>query len=160
MVNIKRISRPTRKLVVELLMDIRKPDLKEILMSPEEPYTAVWHSIMDSRYCYVVRDRENKLLAVFGLGDCRIDVNGTQATPVWMLGTNRAYRHNRALVYYGKQFCTEWIHKVGPLCNFIWCGNEPAIRYIQHMGATLQDVVPMGRNGEMFVPFILSEVIR
>ena len=160
MVDIKRIGRPTRKLVVELLMDIRKPDLKEIMMGREEPYTAIWHSIMDSKYCYVVRDREKHLLAVFGLGSYQIDVEGTKATPVWMLGTNWAYRHNRALVYYGKQFCTEWIHKAGPLCNFIWCGNEPAIRYIQHMGATLLDVVPMGRNGEMFVPFILSEVIR
>ena len=159
MVDIKRIARPTRKLVVELLMDIRKPDLKEILMCPEEPYTAIWHSVMESRYCYVVRDREKHLLAIFGLGRYQIDVGGTMATPVWMLGTNWAYRHNRALVYYGKQFCTEWTHKAGPLCNFIWCGNEPAIRFIQHMGARLLDVVPKGKNGEMFVPFILSEVM-
>ena len=158
MVKIKRIGRPTRSLVVELLMDIRKADLKELMMGPCEPYTAVWQSIMNSKYCYVVRDREDKLLSVFGLGNPHIEVNGTQATPVWFLGTNWAYRHNRALVYYGKQFCTQWINKVGPLCNYIWCGNEPAIRYIQHLGATLLDVAPMGNRGELFVPFILSEV--
>ena len=158
MVKIKRIGRPTRKLVVELLTDIRKPDLKELMMGPEEPYTAVWQSIMNSKYCYVVRDKEDSLLAVFGLGVVQIDVNGTPATPIWFLGTNKAYRHNRALVYYGRQFSVRFIKEVGPLCNFIWAGNEPAIRYIQHLGATLLDVVPMGKRGEQFVPFILSEV--
>lgn len=158
MVKIKRIGRPTRKLVVELLMDIRKPDLKELMMGPCEPYTAVWQSIMNSQYCYVVRDREDSLLAVFGIGSGQIAVCDTKATPIWFLGTNKAYRHNRALVYYGRQFCTRFIHDVGPLCNFIWCGNEPAVRYIQHLGATLFDVVPMGNRGEMFVPFLLSEV--
>lgn len=160
MVNIKRTRRPTRDLVVELLMDIRKPDMKEMLMGPEEPYTTVWQSILNSRYCYVVRDKENALLAITGIGSTLIDVCGTKATPVWFLGTNKAYRHNRALVYYGKQFCTRWINEVGPLCNFIWAGNDPAIRYIQHLGATLLDVVPMGNRGEMFVPFILEEVVR
>lgn len=158
MVKIKRIGRPTRNLVVELLMDIRKADLKELMMGPCEPYTAVWKSIMNSRYCYVVRDRENALLAVFGINSGQIDVSGTNATPIWFLATNKAYRHNRAMVYYGKQFCTRFIAEVGPLCNFIWCGNEPAIRYIQHLGATLLDVVPLGNRGEMFVPFLLSEV--
>lgn len=158
MVKFKRIGRPTRNLVVELLMDIRKADLKELMMGPCEPYTAVWQSIMNSKYCYVVRDREDKLLSVFGLGIGQIDVDGTPATPIWFLGTNGAYRHNRAMVYYGKQFCERFIHEVGPLCNFIWCGNEPAIRYIQHLGATLLDVAPMGNRGELFVPFILSEV--
>ena len=158
MVKIKRIGRPTRSLVVELLMDIRKADLKELMMGPCEPYTAVWQSIMNSKYCYVVRDREDKLLSVFGLGIGQIDVDGTPATPIWFLGTNGAYRHNRAMVYYGKQFCERFIHEVGPLCNFIWCGNEPAIRYIRHLGATLLDVAPMGNRGELFVPFILSEV--
>ena len=158
MVKIKRIGRPTRSLVVELLMDIRKADLKELMMGPCEPYTAVWQSIMNSKYCYVVRDREDKLLSVFGLGIGQIDVDGTPATPIWFLGTNGAYRNNRELVYSGRQFCERFIHEVGPLCNFIWCGNEPAIRYIQHLGATLLDVAPMGNRGELFVPFILSEV--
>lgn len=158
MVKIKRIGRPTRNLVVELLMDIRKADLKELMMGPCEPYTAVWQSIMNSKYCYVVRDREDKLLSVFGIASGQIDVDGTPATPIWFLGTNGAFRHNRAMVYYGRQFCERFIHEVGPLCNFIWCGNEPAIRYIQHLGATLLDVAPMGNRGELFVPFILSEV--
>lgn len=158
MVKIKRIGRPTRNLVVELLMDIRKADLKELMMGPCEPYTAVWQSIMNSKYCYVVRDREDKLLSVFGIASGQIDVEGIPATPIWFLGTNGAFRHNRAMVYYGRQFCERFIHEVGPLCNFIWCGNEPAIRYIQHLGATLLDVAPMGNRGELFVPFILSEV--
>ncbi len=158
MVKIKRIGRPTRKVVVELLSDIRRPDLKEIIMVADEPYTAVWQSIMCSQYCYVVRDREDALLAVFGIADFKLDVNGTKATPVWFLGTNKAYRHNRALVYYGKQFCNRFIREVGPLCNFIWAGNDPSIRYIQHLGARLYDVVPMGNKGEMFIPFILEGV--
>ena len=158
MVKIKRIGRPTKRLVVDLLMDIRKPDLKELLMGPCEPYTAVWQSIMQSKYCYVVRDKDDNLLAIFGLGTAKVDINNTNATPIWFLGTNKAYRHNRAMVYYGKQFSARFIKEVGPLCNFIWAGNEPAIRYIQHLGATLMDVVPMGSSGEIFVPFVLREV--
>ena len=158
MVKIKRIGRPTKRLVVDLLMDIRKPDLKELMMGPCEPYTAVWQSIMQSKYCYVVRDKDDNLLAIFGLGTAKVDINNTNATPIWFLGTNKAYQHNRAMVYYGKQFSVRFIKEVGPLCNFIWAGNEPAIRYIQHLGATLLDVVPMGSGGEIFVPFILKEV--
>lgn len=158
MVKFKKVRAATIPLVYELLNDIRKPDLKELLMNEENPDRVVYKSIDSSRHCYVVRDKENKLLAITGIGNIMIDINGIKATPVWFLGTNKAYRHNRALVYYGKQFCTRWIAEVGPLCNCIWCGNEPAIRYIMHMGATLMDVIPMGRNGEMFVPFVLSEV--
>lgn len=158
MVKIKRIGRPTRKLVVDLLMDIRNPDLKELMMGPDEPYTAVWQSVMNSRYCYVVRDKEDKLLAIFSIASGQIDIAAGKATPIWFLGTNGAFKHNRALVFYGRQFCVRFIKEVGPLCNFIWAGNEPAIRYIQHLGATLLDVVPIGKHGEQFVPFILSEV--
>lgn len=158
MVKFKKVRAATIPLVYELLNDIRKPDLKELLMNEEDPDRVVYKSIDSSRHCYVVRDKENKLLAITGIGNVMIDINGINATPVWFLGTNKAYRHNRALVYYGKQFCTRWIAEVGPLCNCIWCGNEPAIRYIMHMGATLMDVIPMGKNGEMFVPFVLSEV--
>ena len=159
MVKIKRVKIASYDLITELLADIRKPDLKELYMSSVDPFSAVFDSIENSELCYSVRDAENHLLAVFGLGSVQIDIDGTKATPIWFLGTNRAYQHNRAMVYYGKQFSNEFIKKAdGPLCNFIWCGNEPAIRYIQHLGATLLDVVPMGRNGEMFVPFVLSEV--
>ncbi len=158
MVKFKRCKAATIPLVLELLQDIRKPDFKELMMGEYDPEKAIYMSIDNSRYCYVVRDKENNLLAITGIGNVLIDVNGTNATPVWFLGTNKAYRHNRALVYYGKQFCTRWIEEVGPLCNYIWAGNEPAIRYIQHLGATLMDVVPIGNRGESFVPFILKEV--
>lgn len=157
-VKIKRIWRPTREIVVELLMDLRRPDMKELMMGQREPYTAVWQSIMDSKYCYVVRDKDDNLLAIFGIASWQMSVSKEKATPIWFLGTNKAYRHNRALVYYGRQFCVRFIDEVGPLCNWIWAGNEPSIRYIQHLGAELMDVVPMGKNGELFVPFILSEV--
>ena len=158
MVKFKRVRAATIPLVFELLKDIRKPDFKELMMNEEDPDVVVYKSIDNSRYCYVVRDKEDNLLAITGIGNNVVEINGIKCTPVWFLGTNKAYRHNRALVHYGKEFCTRWIAEVGPLCNCIWCGNEPAIRYIQHLGATLMDVVPMGKNGELFVPFILSEV--
>ena len=142
-------------LVYELLNDLRKPDIKEILLCTDAPDRAIWESIDNSKYCYVVRDKENNLLAITGVG-VHCTVQGTPATTVWFLGTNKAYRHNRALVYYGKQFCTRWIAEVGPLCNWIWAGNEPALRYIKHLGATLLGGEMF--NGEMFIPFLLSEV--
>lgn len=158
MVKFKRVLYPTKKIVDELLMDIRKPDLKELCMGPVEPYQSIWDSIQYSKHCYAVRDREGNLLAIFGLGAGPVDINGGRAVPIWFLGTNKAYRHNRALVYYGKQFSARFIDEVGPLCNFIWAGNEPAIRYIQHLGGQLLPLQPLGKNGEMFIPFILEEV--
>ena len=157
MVKIRRIKHAGR-IPLELLANIRRADLKELMMGPLDPEEAVKQSINDSRYCYVVRDKYNRLLAVFGIGNALVNVSGTMATPIWFLGTNWAYRHNKALVYYGKQFCERFIKEVGPLCNFIWAGNEPAIRYIQHLGAVLFDVAPMGNHGELFVPFVISEV--
>ena len=157
MVKIRKVRTASYSLIAELLNDIRKADLKELYMGPTDPFTAVFDSIEASRLCYQARD-DKRLLAIFGVGEMQIDVCGLKATPVWMLGTNQLSGHNRAMVYYGKQFCNEFIKTAGPLCNFIWAGNEPAIRYIMHMGATLFDVIPMGRNGEMFVPFLLSEV--
>lgn len=158
MVKIKRIYRPTQALVYELLNDIRKADFKELCMGPVDPYTAVWESIENSRYCYAVRDSQGRLLAIFGLCAVQIEIAAGKTTPIWFLGTNWAHKHNRAMVYYGKKFCVRFIEKHGPLCNFIWAGNEPAIRYIQHLGATLLDVRPMGKDGELFVPFVLREV--
>ena len=160
MVKIKKILRPNIELVKELIADVRKPDLKELLMGPLAPFDAVWESIDNSLHCYVVRDNQKHLLAIFGIGLGRVEVANTMATPIWFLGTNKAYKHTRALVYYGKQYCERFIDEVGPLCNFIWIGNEPSIRYISHLGATLFNVVPMGKKGEPFIPFILSEVNR
>ena len=157
MVKIKRI-RAAGRIPLELFENIRRPDLKELMMGPLDPEEAVRQSINDSRYCYAVRDKDNRLLAVFGIGKALVNVGGTTATPIWFLGTNWAYRHNKAMVFHGRQFCTRFIEEVGPLCNFIWAGNEPAIRYIQHLGAALYDVAPMGKHGELFVPFLLSEV--
>ena len=156
MVKFKRVRAARLPLVYELLGDIRKPDMHELLLGTEAPDKAIYQSIDNSKYCYVVRDKEDKLLAITGVGKAQIDVNGTKATPVWFLGTTKAYRHNRAMVHYGKEFCARWIAEVGPLCNFIWAGNEPALRYIQHIGATLLCGTMM--NKEMFIPFLLSEV--
>ena len=156
MVKFKRVRAATIPLVYELLNDIRKPDMKELLMNDEAPDSVVYQSIDNSKYCYVVRNKDDELLAITGIGKITIEVYGTKCTPVWFLGTNKAYFHNRALVYYGKQFCTRWIAEVGPLCNYIWAGNEPALRYIKHIGATFCDIEMI--NGEPFVPFILSEV--
>lgn len=158
MVKIKRIREAQMPLVNELLQDLRKPDLVEMLMGPGHPDKAIFESIANSLYCYAVRDKEHNLLAITGLAAGQIDVNGTKATPVWFLGTNKAYRHDKAMVYYGRQFCTQWIEEVGPLCNFIWIGNMPALRYIRHLGARLLDAEAKGNNGEMFIPFVLSEV--
>ena len=156
MVKFKRVKAARVPLVYELLADLRKPDMHELLLGTEAPDRAIFQSIDNSRYCYVVRDKEDNLLAITGIGKALIDVNGTKATPVWFLGTNKAYRHNRALLHYGKEFCTRWIAEVGPLCNFIWAGNEPALRYIKHLGATLLGGQMI--NNEMFIPFLLSEV--
>ena len=160
MVKFKRIKVPTMALVNELMQDMRKPDIMELLMGPVHPDQAVFESIANSRYCYAVRDKENNLLAVTGIAAGQIEVAGTMATPVWFLGTKKAYRHNRALVYYGKQFCEQWIYEVGPLCNYIWIGNEPSIRYIRHLGARLLPPEEKGKHREMFIPFILSDVKR
>lgn len=156
MVKFTRVRAATIPLVYELLRDIRQPDMHELLLGSEAPDKAIYQSIDNSRYCYVVRDGNDNLLAITGIGNVKIDVNGTMATPVWFLGTTKAYYHNRALVHYGKEFCTQWIEEVGPLCNFIWARNKPALRYIKHLGATLLDGRLM--NGETFIPFVLSEV--
>ena len=157
MVKIRKVRIASYSLITELMSDIRKADLKELYMGQTDPFTAVFDSIEASRLCYQARDSQGRLLALFGVGSFKDNINGVMATPVWMLGTNKSYEHKKAMVYYGKQFCREFV-KGGPLFNFIWAGNEPAIRYIMHMGAELLDVVPMGRNGELFVPFILKEV--
>lgn len=157
MVKIKRIRKPGG-IPLELLGNIRRADLKELMMGPVDPETSIKESIENSKYCYVVRDKDYRLLAVFGIAAGQVDVLDTKATPIWFLGTNYAYQHNKALVYHGKEFCIRFIEEVGPLCNFIWAGNAPAIRYVQHLGATLLGVAPLGKHGEPFVPFLLSEV--
>ena len=102
MVKIKKLMRPNHEIVKELMQDIRKYDLKEMLMSPYDPFNAVWDSMERSLHCYTVRDSGKHLLAIFGVGMERIECAGTMATPVWFLGTNRAYKHNKALVYFRK----------------------------------------------------------
>lgn len=147
-------------LVYELIQDMRNPDMVELLMGPTAPDRAVYASIANSRYCLQVRDKEHNLLAIYGLAAGQISIHGTEATPIWFLGTKKAYRHNRALVHYGKEYCERWVTEAGPLCNYIWIGNEPALRYIRHLGARLLDPEPLGKNKELFIPFILSDVVR
>ena len=156
---IRRVSgKDNAWLAREMLQDIREVDMFELRQFDEDVDQALIESIENSVDCYEVRTLgDERLLAVFGLG--KEPLNDALGTPVWFIGSTAAQYYPREFIVHGREVCRIFLNRSGTsLCNFIWAGNKPALRFIKRLGGKLLDLIPLGNQGEMFYPFLLKEV--
>nr|DAG29450.1 MAG TPA: internal virion protein A [Caudoviricetes sp.] len=79
---------------------------------------------------------------------------------VWMLATRFIQTHKQDLVREGRIIMATYLEKYKKLYNYISIANEPALRYIVALGAELYPPQKWGREGELFVPFVIKQKER
>lgn len=69
---------------------------------------------------------------------------------VWALGTDHCTKHPKEMLLYGKKKVMELLELCPVLENYCDARYTAAHRWLEHIGFTLSEPVPHGRNGELF----------
>lgn len=88
-------------------------------------------------------------LCVFGVAP----IPGTLAGCPWMLGTERLQGFARELIVICRAYVDRWAAEHVGLGNFVHAENTRSIRWLQALGFTVGEAVPVGPHGGMFRPF-------
>lgn len=92
------------------------------------------------------------------LGVVPIDLMNGRGT-VWMLGTERVFRHGRALLGFGPIVLADWLTTFTTLDNIISADNHRAIRVLRRWGFDISDR-PQVHGGVTFLPFRMERAIQ
>ena len=69
---------------------------------------------------------------------------------IWALGTDKLFTVPRDMLKEGRKIVADFLEKVPALGNWIGADNIYSINWLKHMGFSISEPTPRGRNGEMF----------
>jgi len=128
--------------------NLRRDDEIEVWLSHRlKPYEAVLNRISDSEVCRCIESDDGEPLAMTGVSGDRI----------WLLGTSRlteTKRNRWELVVCGREWVEHCLKVVGgPIGNHVYARNEQSIRWLRHLGFTVEHAEPFGPSAALFCPF-------
>lgn len=135
--------------------NLRQSDLDELeAMSGNEPRYVLLESFSLSSHAFVILDRENTPIAVYGAAPYPLDGVGI----VWMLGTDGIEREALAIGKATKP-TFEMLNEAYPLAlwNYIDDRNKPSMRWLRWGGFKIIKTQPMGLKGLTFHLFARSK---
>ena len=143
-----RWIRATEHNAIEVGLNLRQQDETEVMLSHGlAPVEAVVLSYEASTVCQAIE------------GDCgnTVALTGVVDNKIWLLGTSRltaTKEHRRDLCKYGG----EWVEYClgasgGYLENMVYSKNKRAIRWLKHLGFTVEQPEPFGPSAALFCPF-------
>jgi RimJ/RimL family protein N-acetyltransferase len=143
-----RWADPTEERAAYIAGRLRKEDEFEVWLSHRmTPYEAVLISLAGSDVCRCIESNDGEPLGVTGVCGDRI----------WMLGTDRLTesKQNRwELVVCGREWVDHCLEVVGvPIGNHVYAKNERSIRWLRHLGFTVEHPEPFGPSAALFCPF-------
>lgn len=117
-----------------ILGPLREADVEEIYATGySDPNQALFESWNASRLRWTVIWKRNPI-ALFGVvPDWRQKHRGI----VWMLGTDQVEEIKVSMVRLGKVFIKRMLEEYPVLCNLVYEHNTKAIRWLKHMGFTV-----------------------
>lgn len=125
------------------LQDEREVWLSDRLIGPE----AVVESWIASDICRCIETEDGEPVGVTGVCGDRI----------WLLGTEglTATRERRLqLCKEGRGWVEHCLRRVGgPIWNDVFAGNTDSIRWLKHLGFTVEQPRPMGMSAALFCRF-------
>ena len=143
-----RWGKATEEKVISIGQNLRKPDRIEVWLSHQaEPIEAVMGSWEDSDICRCIETDAGQPVGLTGLSGSRI----------WMLGTDELTATRRRRL----QLCNEgrgWVeHCLSvarmPIGNDVYASNTESIRWLKHLGFTVDEPRPMGHAAALFSSF-------
>ena len=138
----------TEELAIEVGLGLRPQDEVEVMLSDGlAPIEACMLSLRDSSVCQAI-EGDN--------GNC-VGLTGVSGNRIWLLGTQElteSKSHRLQLCRYGGEwvdFCLE--SAGGYLENMVYSKNRMSIRWLRHLGFTVEQPMPYGPSAALFCPF-------
>lgn len=134
--------------VEHVARNVRRQDELEVYLSHGvSGYEAVMESFMDSTICRVILADDYDPVGVTGVCQDRI----------WLLGTPELVNtksHRWQLAVHGREWVKYCADVVGKrIGNYAYSENNAALRWLKHLGFTVEDPRPFGLHKEMFCEF-------
>lgn len=138
---------PTMEAAFYVGHNLRREDAEEVALSHGvQPVDAVVSSFVNSRRVAAFETEDGEPCGMCG-------VNGSK---VWMLGTPRlleSARNRWQLAVAGRQWVDARVEELGPLYNYVYAKNERSIKWLSHLGFTVDTPEPYGYAKALFRRF-------
>ena len=128
---------------------LRQQDIDEIYASNHlTPAEALTYSFYLSKRCLTIfRDEP---VGMFGIVE---DPTDSDKALIWMLGSDRMNKVARHIVGDAKDFIEQFMDSYEVLYNHVDARNTKSIRWLEHLGAEIDDPIVYGREGLPFHHF-------
>ena len=133
---------------IQVGLNLRKQDELEVALSDGlGPVEACMLSYRHSSVCQAIEGDD---------GSC-VALTGVVGKTIWLLGSTNltaTKNHRLQLCRHGREwvdFCLE--SAGGYVENMVYSKNKRSIRWLKHLGFTVQDPEPYGPSGALFCPF-------
>jgi len=135
--------------IVYLKSRLRQEDVDEIYASNHlTPTDALTYSFYLSKVCLtIVKDEP---IGMFGIVE---DPTDSDRAIIWMLGSDRMSKVSRNIIRDARDFIDGLMDSYGTLYNHVDARNGKSIRWLEHLGAEIDDAVTFGREGLPFHKF-------
>lgn len=146
---------PTTEMVEFIAKNMRKADADEVWAShrhtPIEALMDGWR-VSDRSVVVTVGDEPCVMMGLV----IRDILTGTGVP--WLLGTEGAIKHKRHFIDLVPPVIDEMLSICPRLFNYVHADNKVSIRWLKHIGFTIEDAAEHGHAGEMFHKFHLERV--
>lgn len=138
----------TEEVAMEIGLHLREQDCDEVMLSHGmQPLEAVIDSYLGSSICKAIEGDDGRPVGITGVCEDRI----------WLLGTyslTATKNHRRMLCKHGREWVDYCLKEVGrPIGNYVYSKNRMAIRWLLHLGFTVESPRPFGPSSALFCPF-------
>lgn len=140
--------RADEDLAMEIGLNLRQQDCTEVMLSHGmSPIEAVIESYLNSDICQ----------GIAGDDGIPVGMTGVCGDRIWLLGTyglTATKSHRRQLCLYGREWVDYCLEETGrAIGNHVYAKNTRSIRWLKHLGFTVEHAEPFGPSAALFCPF-------
>lgn len=119
-----------RAYIEDMLLHVRDSDVDEFFeLGGTNFEDGLCTSIIASDECYCAVDKENNVLAIYGI------VSAEPICIVWLIGTARITKYKRGFLRESSKTIGRWLEAYGEMGNVISATNRESICWLSWLGA-------------------------
>lgn len=148
-----KFLKPNPEMIKHIADNMREADAVEVWeMSRQTPIQSIEEGLRLSDFSAVVTVNDIPC-AVLGL--VVVDILTGTGVP-WLLGTDHAVRQRRVFLSNCERGIKQMVQICPNLFNYVHAENKISVRWLSHMGFTVEDPMAMGEGGAMFHKFSMG----